>query len=282
MVEHGHGDNLVAVCQPDTPHARGGAAVEAADVRDGEADGLAHGRGQQDIVVFRAEAHIDDAVTLVRLHRNLAVAVDAREVGEAVAANTAGAGRKHDVERLPLLLVLGQRHDGGDAFVRVEARDELRKGAPARRRAAARQLPDLELVGHARAGKQQDGRVGRGDEDGGDEILVLGAHTGASLAAARLRPVGVEGGALDVAGVGHGHDHVLDRDQVLVVEIEPAVHEDGAARRGELLAHLGELVADDRAHAVARAQNGEQVGDGFGQFLGLVRQLLHAERGQAR
>ena len=58
-----------------------------------------------------------------------------------------------------------------------------------------------------------------------------------------------------------GHDHVLARDQVLVLEIAGGVVDGGEARRRELVLDGGELVADDLLHALARAQDVEIVGD---------------------
>jgi hypothetical protein len=69
--------------------------------------------------------------------------------------------------------------------------------------------------------KIQDGRVGGRDEQVGDRVLVLGRHSGAALAAALLGPEGLERGALDVAAMGDGHDHVLALDQVLVLDPVP-------------------------------------------------------------
>ena len=81
-----------------------------------------------------------------------------------------------------------------------------------------RQAPHLLLVGLALGGEEDHRRVGVGHEQAGDEILVARRHAGAALAAAALRPVGRERHALDVAGMGHGDDHVLAGDQVLVVD----------------------------------------------------------------
>ena len=78
--------------------------------------------------------------------------------------------------------------------------------------------------------------MGVGDEEAGDEILLLHRHAGAALAAAALRPVGVERHALDPAGVGHGDHHVLALDQVLVVDLAFLLDDLGPARRRELVA----------------------------------------------
>ena len=97
--------------------------------------------------------------------------------------------------------------------------------------------------------------MGVGDEEPGDEVLVLGRHAGRALAAAALGAVLGQGRALDVAAGGDGDDHVLALDQVLVVEVGVPVDDLGAARHGEELAHLAQLVGDDR-HDPRRASAG--------------------------
>ena len=87
--------------------------------------------------------------------------------------------------------------------------------------------------------------MGAGNEETGDEILFPGRHAGAALAAAALRPIGRERHALDVAGMGHGHHHVLALDEILILQIRTAFGNLGPPRGGELISHFGQLVADD-------------------------------------
>ena len=236
----------VVLGQRDAAHAGRIAALEDAHVADREADALARRRGQQHVVGLGAGLHADDRLALaVELHGDLAVAVHLDEVGELVAAHGARLGGEHHVELAPALLVLGQRQDRGDALVRGE-RQQVDQRLAARLRRGQRQPPDLLLVDDAARGEEQDRRVGIGDEQAGDEILLLGRHAGAALAAAPLRPVGVERHALDPAGMGDGHHHVLALDEVLVLEVGAAVLDHGLARRRELVADRLQLVLDDR------------------------------------
>ena len=112
-----------------------------------------------------------------------------------------------------------------------------------------------------------------------DEILFLGRHAGAALAAALLRPVGVERHPLDPAGMGNRHHHVLALDQVLVLEVRSALGKLGLARRREFVAHRLELVLDDLADALARAEDVEVVVDLDRDLLQL---LARSPRGRAR
>ncbi len=82
--------------------------------------------------------------------------------------------------------------------------------------------------------------------------------------------------------MGDGDDHVLARDQVLVLEVALTVGDAGQARRRELVAHRDQFVADDGDDLVARAQYFQEAGNGVRQGLGLFTDFLAAEPGQAR
>jgi hypothetical protein len=117
MADDRHRDDAVAAAERDAAHADRVAAGEDAHVIDGEADALAERRRQQHVVMLRAGLDAEDLVALFfELHGDLAVAVDLDEVAELVAAHRAARRREHDVEVFPRRLVLGQRHDGGDAL----------------------------------------------------------------------------------------------------------------------------------------------------------------------
>ena len=84
-----------------------------------------------------------------------------------------------------------------------------------------------------------------------------------------LGPIGVQGHALDVAAVGDGDDHVLARDQVLVLHLAIAFPDQGAARHGELgPSPVDQVVADDGQDVLARSrQDGQVALDGVGQAV---------------
>ena len=83
----------------------------------------------------------------------------------------------------------------------------------------------------------------------------LHRHARAALAAAALGAVGRERHALDVAGMGHRHHHVLALDQVFVFHVAVVLDDLGAARRGELGLDRDQLVLDD-LDACGRASAG--------------------------
>ena len=246
--------------QLDAAHAGGFAALEDADVRDGEADALAGARGQQHVVVLGAELDADDAVALRQLHGDLAGLVDVGEVRQLVAAHVAGLGGEHHLELVPARLVLRQRQDGGDALALLQ-RQQIHHRLAAALDARFRQAPDLEPVDHAGGGEEQQRRVRVGDEDMRDEILFVRRHAGAAFAAAALHAVLGERRALDVAAMRDGDGHVLALDQVFVFDFDVGVDDLGPARRGEFVPDRRQLVLDDREHARPRAQDVEIVGD---------------------
>ena len=248
-------------------------------VGDREADALAVRRGEQHVVVLGRDLHVDDRLALVELHGDDAGAPHVDEIGQLVAPHGAAGGGEHHVEIRPARLVLGQRHDRGDALVLLERQDvDQRLAARLRRR--ERQPPHLLLVDLAARGEEQHRRVGVGDEQAGDEILLAGLHAGAALAAAALRPVGRQRHALDVAVMGDGDDHVLALDQVLVLHLAFLLDDDGAARGGELVLDRDHLGLDDRLDAGARAQDVEIVGDLGGELVELLLDFLAPERGE--
>ena len=84
-----------------------------------------------------------------------------------------------------VLLVLGQRQHGRDDFA-LGQRQQVDHRPALGGRAAFGQAPHLHAIDPAEVGEEQHRIVGRGDEQVGDRILVLGRHAGAALAAALL------------------------------------------------------------------------------------------------
>ena len=146
-------DDAVAFSKRNSAHAHRVPALEDAHVVDREADALASRGRQQHVVLVGADLNVDNALALIEAHGDLAAAVDLSEVGELVAPDSAARGGEHHVEGLPARFVLGQRHDRGDAFVRLQ-RQEIDQRLPARLRRGKRQAPDLLLVNLASRGKE--------------------------------------------------------------------------------------------------------------------------------
>ena len=123
--------------------------------------------------------------------------------------------------------------------------------------------------------------MGGADEEVADDVVLLQVRPAHALAAAALRLVGVDLGALGVAGRRDGHDDVLAGDEVFLGDVADGADDLGAAVVAELLHDLCELVADDVALALRAGQDVLEVGDLVLQLGELVDDLLALEGGQA-
>ncbi len=103
--------------------------------------------------------------------------------------------------------------------------------------------------------------MGIGHEHLVDEILFVGAHPGAALAAAALRPIGRQRHPFDVAGVGHRDHHVFALDQVFDIVLKLAFLDDGTARVGEFLLPFQQLLAKQRIQFFPGPQQRKVAGD---------------------
>ena len=119
-----------------------------------------------------------------------------------------------------------------------------------------------------------------GREHVDDEVAFARRGTCDATAAAALRLVLADRGALDVAEVRARDDHVLLVDQLLVHDLALRVHDLRAALVGEIGADLLQLV-DDRCHqlVVIREQALEVVRE-LPQLLVLGLELLFLEAGE--
>ena len=78
-----------------------------------------------------------------------------------------------------------------------------------------------------------------------DEIFFLGFGADAALAAARLVAIGLRGGALDVAGMAHGDEHVGVGDQIFQFDFVDLVHNLRAPIVAVGFVNFLELAGDD-------------------------------------
>ena len=179
-----------------------------------------------------------------------------------------------------LLRELPQGHEGDHLLVVLEGDEVLDVLAPGGGGRLG-QVVDLQGVGVAPVGEDQEGVVGLGEEELLDEILVLGLHAQLALAPALLAPVGGQGGALDVAGLGHGDHHLLVRDHVLHADVAGEGGDLGAAVVAELVGHRLELLPDDAHEELVVVQDGLELGDGLLQLGQLLQDLLPLQPGEA-
>ena len=123
--------------------------------------------------------------------------------------------------------------------------------------------------------------MGRTDDEALDQIVVAGRHADAAPAAARLLPVGIEGGPLEVAVLRHRYDHVLVGDQILDRNLSHLLSDLGAALRAEFLLEIAEFPDDQLVQDLLRAQDLEVPGDLRLDFLQFIEDLLPLHARQA-
>ena len=280
MADDGHGDDLVALRQPDTAHAGRAARFEDADIGGGKADGAAKGGDQHDIIGIGADGGVDQGDAFGQVHRDLAVAFDIGEIRQIVLAHVAVRGGKDDLQVVPMLFRGIDRHQGGDRNAGHD-RQDIDHGLALGGAPGQRQAPGFQFVDHAVGGEKQQRRMGVGDEQSGNHVIGFGRHRGQTLAAAVLLTKLAQGRALDVTARGDGDDHILTLDQVFVFHVARPVDNLGAAGDGEGGFDLTQFVADDCHDAVAAAEDFKVVLDLAGQFFQLVSDLFDAKRGQA-
>ena len=114
-----------------------------------------------------------------------------------------------------------------------------------------------------------------------DEVVVLEREALDALAAALLGAVRGNRDALDVAGVGDGHDHVLVGDEVLDVEVARGMADLGAALVAELAGDLAHLLLDHREDLLLVGEKVLVVGDRTAQSGELLLDLVALEAGEA-
>ena len=123
--------------------------------------------------------------------------------------------------------------------------------------------------------------MGGRDEDLLDEVLVGRARPSLAASAAPLRAVERDRIALDVALVAEGHHHVLFGDQILVREIAGLALDVSAARVGEKVLHLAQLVLDHVEQQLLGAEDRGKPGDEHLHFGQLGEDLLLLQAGEA-
>ncbi len=114
-----------------------------------------------------------------------------------------------------------------------------------------------------------------------DIVIVFGAHGVASLAAAFLRAICIQGYAFDITCVGDGDDHVFARNQVFDIDIDFRIGNFCAAITGPAVADGGGFIADDLNDAFITAQNIQQIFDNRAQIDQVIMNLVAFQPGQS-
>src|SRR5580698_2490155 len=114
-----------------------------------------------------------------------------------------------------------------------------------------------------------------------DNILGARPHADAPLAAARLAPVGVHRGPLQITAVRDGDGDVFHLDEILEMDLASVFDDLGAALVAEFLLDVLQLLHDDAAQLFVGRQDIEILGD-FDLDTGqLIQDLLDLHAGEA-
>ncbi len=273
-----HAKQLVALAEPHAGDAGSGAAHRANLVVGGiEPDGLPLLRNQQDVVLGVDQPCADQLVFLIAEVDGDQACLTRRIVGRKLRLlDQALAGGKQQIFGV---VIAAQTEALGDVLVGQEAEDASNMAAlriPAR----LRQMPALRAVGASHVGQEYQPIV-VGD---GEQVidLVLGTQRCApnALAAALLSAVLVDAGALDVTAAGDGDNHLLIRNEVLILEAAHVGNDFSAAIVTVLIDDLRQLGTDDLTLTILRSQNGLQVGNRRLKLLQAVNDLLALQSGQ--
>src|SRR2546430_6075436 len=272
---HDHVDHVVLLVELDPLHARR-RAPHVPHVLLVEPDAHAVSRGEHDVVAAVGDLHVDQLVALFD--------VDGPDPHRARIAELRQDGLFHDAllrrEQQELVLrELAHRDERGETLVRLhgDARDD-RLAARGPRRLG--NLMHFQPVALPLLGEEHDVVVRRGDEQVLDPVVFLGVGRDDPLAAASLAAVRGHGEPLDVAGVGHGDDHVLFGDQGLDRELALVGHDFGAALVAEAVRQLRELLLEDLQAPRLGAEDLLALLDELADFLELVFELRDLEGGE--
>ncbi len=114
-----------------------------------------------------------------------------------------------------------------------------------------------------------------------DEVFFLGARADAALAAAALMAIGVGGGALDVAGMADGDEHVGVGDQIFQLDFVDFVHDLGAAFVAVSLVNFAQLRGNDLLQLFFAVENFFQFGDQFANGFQFLENFIDGELREA-
>ena len=264
---HGvHADDVIVLVEVHAVHAAG-VAAHGAHFGFAEEDGLAFVAGEENHLLAVGELRADEFVLVVQ--------IDGDDAGRARVGKFRQRGFFHGADlgghenEAAFFFEIRGGDKRGEFFVFLEFH-EAGDGLAARGCGGFGQFVDFQPVDAALRGEEQDVAVRRGDEEMLDEIFFLGARADAALAAARLVAVGVRRGALDVAGVADGDEHVGVGDEVFELDFVDFVDNLRAPVVAIGFVDFAQLRGDDLLEFLVAgedfAQFGDEVADGL-QFL---------------
>ena len=319
FLRHHQGDHFLAFGHFHATHPAGGAAHHP-DLGFLEADHFAVAGHQHHVFVALGNGHVDQVLAFLQTHGDQAVAARLGELGQLGAFDHAVGDRHEDERPfgglrlavgalgfhvfhhlggfavdgrrvgvgLVLVIAAGaladhfrvQTQNGGDAFLRLERRNQVDDRLAAGGAAALGQLEHAQPVNLAFIGEAQKGVVGAGHQQLLDIVLVLQLAGGLAAPAALLRAVGVDRLGLGVAGMAERDHHGFLGDQVFHAQVQPRGLDFRAALVAVLRTDRVQLVADHLHQAVRVGQDQHHFADLVQQHLVVGDQFFPFQAGQ--
>ena len=268
-----HTHDVVVLVEIHPVHAAG-VAPHRSHFRLPEEDRLALVAGQKNHFLPVGELRADQLVLAVQGDGDDARRAGVGEFRQRRLLHRAAPGGHKD-ELVGFFQIAG-RHQRGKFFVFLEFYQAGNRLA-ARRCRGLRQFVNLQPVHSALRGKQQNVAVRRSDKEVLHEIFFFRLRADAPLAAARLVPVGIRGGALDVAGMAHGDQHFRVGDEVLEFDFIHFVDDLRAAIIAIRFVHFAQLGGDDLPKFLVARQDLAQFGDQFANGLQFLENFVDGE-----
>ena len=233
-------------------------------------------RPQEDIVVAGRDFGRDQFIAFVQRHRDDAARHGIIELGQLRFLDHPVPGR-HDDELVGNEILDGKEGLGG--LVRLQG-DQIGNVLSLPYRGGIGDLVGLQPIHPAAGGENQQVAVRGSHNQALHEILGARPHADSALAPARLPPVGVHRGALQVAAARHRDGHVFHRYQVFQQDLAGVFDDLRAPLVAVFLADFLQLVDDQVAKNLVGAQNAQVLRDAPLDFGQLVQDLLPLHPGE--
>ena len=183
-------------------------------------------------------------------------------------------------EEIFLIIDLLHRNDGCDLLA-WHQRKQIHDGSTSGSASCLRNLVSLQTVYASLVGKEHHIMMGCGHQQIFDIIFLNSLHALDSLAAAVLALEIIAGHSLNIAKIGHGHNDIVIRDQILRRHIVFIISDGGTAVISVFISDEGDLLLDNTQKFLLICQNRFQLCNLCLQLFIFIFQFLAFQTGQS-
>ena len=183
-------------------------------------------------------------------------------------------------EEIFLIINLLHWNDGCDLLTGHQ-RKQIDDGSTSGGTSCLRNLVSFQAVYASLVGEEHHIMMGCGHQQIFDIIFLDGLHSLDSLAAAILALEIIAGHSLNIAKIGHGHNNIIIRDQILRRHIVFIISDGGPAVISVFISDEGELFFDNAKKFLFICQNCFQLSNLCLQIFVFIFQLLAFQTGQS-